>query len=156
MPAVRPERANASVRILARLIPARRAPSGLPPWTFRQPSCGPTHTGCTRVVANLLTNAAKSTPTEGQVCLSVHASERSAYLEVTDTGPGVPTEEQDRIFDRFFRGEAGRRAGGTGIGLAVARELVVSHDGEIQIKSPAGGGARFIIRLPLNSDRQPG
>jgi len=102
-----------------------------------------------QVVANLLTNAAKFTPAEGRVDLVVRSAERSAYLEVADTGPGVPPEEQEQIFERFFRGAAGRKGGGTGIGLAVVKELVQSHDGEIQLESPPGKGARFVVRLPL-------
>jgi two-component system sensor histidine kinase BaeS len=101
-----------------------------------------------QVVVNLLTNAAKFTPRGGRVCLIVRAAEGSAYLEVADTGPGVPPEEQERIFERFFQGGAGRKAGGTGIGLAVAKELVQSHGGEIKLQSSPGGGARFVVRLP--------
>jgi two-component system sensor histidine kinase BaeS len=101
-----------------------------------------------QVVVNLLTNAAKFTPRGGRVCLVVRAAERSAYLEVADNGPGVPPEDQDRIFERFFQGAAGRKAGGTGIGLAVAKELVQSHGGEIKLQSSPGGGARFVVRLP--------
>ena len=102
-----------------------------------------------QVVVNLLTNAAKFTPRGGRVCLVVRSAEHSAFLEVADSGPGVPFEEQDRIFERFFQGDAGRKAGGTGIGLAVAKELVRSHGGDIQLESSPGGGARFVVRLPL-------
>jgi two-component system sensor histidine kinase BaeS len=104
-----------------------------------------------QVVANLLTNAVKFTPAEGTVRLIVRAAEGSAYLEVADTGPGVPPEEQERIFERFFRGNAGRAMGGTGIGLAVVKELVESHDGVILLQSSPGKGARFVVRLPLAS-----
>ena len=102
-----------------------------------------------QVVANLLTNAAKFTPPGGKVDLVVLETDRRAYLKVTDTGPGIPPEEQAQIFDRFFRGESGRRAGGTGIGLAVVRELVRSHDGEVELQSSPDMGAQFVVRLPL-------
>jgi two-component system sensor histidine kinase BaeS len=108
-----------------------------------------------QVVANLLINAAKFTPPGGRVDLVVRAAEASAYLEVADTGPGVPPDEQERIFERFFRGAAGRKVSGTGIGLTVVKELVQAHDGEIQLQSSSGEGARFIIRLPLVTDRPP-
>jgi signal transduction histidine kinase len=108
-----------------------------------------------QVVTNLLVNAAKFTPPGGRVDLVVRAAESSAYLEVADTGPGVAPDEQDRIFERFFRGAAGRKAGGTGIGLTVVKELVHAHGGEIQLRSAPGKGARFVIRLPLVTDRKP-
>ena len=108
-----------------------------------------------QVVANLLVNAAKFTPPGGRVDLVVRAAASNAYLEVADTGPGVAPDEQDRIFERFFRGDAGRKAGGTGIGLTVVKELVHAHGGEIQLRSAPGKGARFVIRLPLVTDRKP-
>jgi two-component system sensor histidine kinase BaeS len=107
-----------------------------------------------QIVSNLLTNAAKFTPPGGHIDLIVHADDSSAYLEVADTGPGVAPEEQGLIFDRFFRGVAGRKAGGTGMGLTVVKELVVAHEGEVTLESEPGFGARFVVRLPLAKDRQ--
>ena len=73
-----------------------------------------------------------------------------------DTGPGVAPDEQERIFERiferFFRGAAGRKMGGTGIGLTVVKELVQAHDGEIQLQGSPGEGARVIVRLPPLTD----
>ncbi len=109
-----------------------------------------------QVVTNLLMNAAKFTPPRGRVDLVVRATQSNAYLEVADTGPGVALGEQERIFERFFRGAAGRNADGTGIGLTVVKELVQAHDGEIQLHSSPGEGARFVIRLPLLRDRPRG
>ena len=107
-----------------------------------------------QIVGNLLTNAAKFTPAGGRVDLAVRADARSALLEVRDTGPGVPSEEQEQIFDRFFRGTAGRTTRGTGIGLAVVKELVQVHEGSVHLQSPPGGGACFVVRLPLSSNNQ--
>jgi two-component system sensor histidine kinase BaeS len=107
-----------------------------------------------QVVGNLLTNAAKFTPAGGHVDLAVRAAGRTALLEVTDTGPGVPPEEQEQIFDRFFRGAASRTTRGTGIGLAVVKELVQVHEGDVFLQSSPSGGACFTVRLPLISDRQ--
>ena len=74
-----------------------------------------------------------------------------ARLEVTDTGPGLLPEELDRVFERFFRGSAGRKAGGSGIGLAVVKDLVEAHGGEVRVESPPIGGARFVVSLPASS-----
>jgi len=102
-----------------------------------------------QVVANLLSNAAKFTPAGGSVRLLVHAEEGQARLVVTDTGPGVPPAERAQLFERFFRGGAGRRAGGSGIGLAVVRDLVEAHGGEVHLESSERGGASFVVSLPL-------
>ncbi|MGO8876190.1 MAG: sensor histidine kinase [Acidimicrobiales bacterium] len=109
-----------------------------------------------QVVDNLLSNAVKFTPAGGSVLLVVRADERNAFLEVADTGPGVAPAEQAQIFERFFRGGAGRDVAGTGIGLAVVKELVEAHDGEIRLESPPGGGARFVVRLSLLTDVEIG
>jgi two-component system sensor histidine kinase BaeS len=107
-----------------------------------------------QIACNLLTNAAKFTPPGGHVEVIVRADESSAYLEVADTGPGVTLEEHELVFERFFRGAAGRKAGGTGMGLTVVKELVLAHEGEVQVESSPGAGARFVVRLPLAKDRQ--
>jgi two-component system OmpR family sensor kinase len=66
----------------------------------------------------------------------------------------VTLEEHELVFERFFRGAAGRKAGGTGMGLTVVKELVLAHEGEVQVESSPGAGARFVVRLPLAKDRQ--
>jgi two-component system sensor histidine kinase BaeS len=100
-----------------------------------------------QVLTNLLSNAAKFTPRGGRV--SVTLAERAGVVElaVADTGAGIPADEQPRVFERFFRG-AGSRAAGSGIGLAVAAELVAAHGGEITVRSEPGHGSRFLVRLP--------
>jgi two-component system, OmpR family, sensor histidine kinase BaeS len=102
-----------------------------------------------QVVANLLANAAKFTPSGGTVSLVVDSDLRRARLEVADTGPGVPEDEQGRVFERFFRGSMGRRAGGSGIGLAVVKDLVEAHGGEVRLEIPPVGGSRFVVLIPL-------
>ena len=77
-----------------------------------------------------------------------------AVLEVTDTGPGLPGEEVTHVFDRFWQGSAGKAAGGSGIGLAVAAELVAAHGGTLRA-SNADPGARFEVQLP-GSPTPPG
>ena len=107
-----------------------------------------------QVVSNLLANAAKFTPPQGWVGLVVRTEERSAVIEVGDSGPGVAPDEQQEIFERFFRGRAGRDKGGTGIGLSVVQELVAAHGGAVSLHSELGIGALFVIHLPLASGRE--
>jgi signal transduction histidine kinase len=108
-----------------------------------------------KVVGNLLGNALKFTPAGGQVELRAHvdAAEANgwAVLEVEDTGPGIPEAHQSRVFERFYQvDDSARRAHeGTGIGLALARELVELHDGTVSLRSVVGAGSTFIVRLPL-------
>jgi len=72
-------------------------------------------------------------------------------FSVTDTGPGIPAEEQARLFERFFRGEAARQAGapGTGLGLAICSEIVKAHGGRITVESQVGVGSTFTVWLPV-------
>jgi signal transduction histidine kinase len=102
-----------------------------------------------QVVTNLLANAAKFTPPGGDVTLRVTANEHTAVLEVADTGPGIPPDEQALVWDRFFRGTAGRSTVGSGIGLAVVKELTAAHGGTVALTSPPGSGACFRVELPL-------
>ena len=102
-----------------------------------------------QVVANLLANAAKFTPSGGTVSLVVNCDLRRARLEVADTGPGVPDDERERVFERFFRGSLGRKAGGSGIGLAIVKDLVEAHGGEVRLETPPVGGSRFVVFIPL-------
>ena len=69
-------------------------------------------------------------------------------ITVADTGPGIAPDDLDRVFDRLWRGSADRDGAGTGIGLAVVRELVVAHGGEVTATSDGSSGATFVIRLP--------
>jgi signal transduction histidine kinase len=101
-----------------------------------------------QVVTNLLTNALKFTPAGGRVLVSVDRWDGQARLQVEDTGPGIPAEELDHVFDRFWRGAAGRSAGGSGVGLAVVAELVRAHGGRVEVTSSPGHGARFTVLLP--------
>ena len=101
-----------------------------------------------QVAANLLSNAAKFTPAGGKVTIRVFTDITDAVLEVSDTGPGIPEDERDLVWDRFYRGPSGRFADGSGIGLAVVKELVDAHGGTVSVEAADGGGARFVVRLP--------
>jgi signal transduction histidine kinase len=114
-----------------------------------------------QVVVNLLSNAIKFTPAGGRVTVSVRrsaptlpregvAARTRAELEISDTGPGVPAEERDRIFGRGVRLARDEIVDGSGLGLAVAREIVVSHGGGLRAAEPTCGGATFILDLPLD------
>ncbi|HEX6579796.1 MAG TPA: ATP-binding protein [Actinomycetota bacterium] len=103
-----------------------------------------------QVVTNLLSNALKFTPSSGEVALTLQAQGDRAVIRVSDTGPGIPPDEIPHVFDRFFRGR-GVRAGGSGIGLTVARELVHAHGGDIRVTSEPGQGATFAVFLPIVS-----
>ena len=100
-----------------------------------------------QVVVNLLSNALKFTPPGGLVRVELAGRGEVAVIEVADSGPGIDPDELPRIFDRFFRGR-GVRAGGSGIGLSVVRELVGAHGGEVDVASERGRGAIFTVRLP--------
>jgi signal transduction histidine kinase len=102
-----------------------------------------------QVIGNLLSNAIKYSPSGGHVCLLLTANERRAELSVEDEGMGIPAADRARIFEKFFRGaDAASAIGGTGLGLAVAREIVTSHGGRIEVDSEPGRGSTFTVRLP--------
>lgn len=100
-----------------------------------------------QVLTNLVSNAAKFTSRGGRVSVVLERRDGVTELAVADTGVGIPADEQPWVFERFFRG-AGARAAGSGIGLAVAAELVAAHGGELTVRSEAGHGSRFLVRLP--------
>jgi two-component system sensor histidine kinase KdpD len=74
-------------------------------------------------------------------------------LRVVDHGPGIPVPERERIFDQFYRVERGRRTEGTGMGLAICRGIVQAHGGTLRVETTPGGGASFVLTLPVLSDR---
>lgn len=100
-----------------------------------------------QIVANLLSNALKFTPEGGRVQLGLRAEGDEAVIRVEDSGPGIPADELPRVFDRFFRGR-GARAGGSGIGLTVVKDLATAHEGSVEVASELGRGTTFTVRLP--------
>lgn len=105
-----------------------------------------------QVVDNLLDNAIKYTPAGGRVEVALRQDGPSGILEVTDTGIGIPREEQSRIFERFYRVDRARtRAiGGTGLGLSIVKHIVQQFGGDVEVTSELGKGSRFTVRLPLS------
>lgn len=104
-----------------------------------------------RLVSNLIANGIQYTPPGGSVVVSLAAPDRSATITVKDTGIGIPTEEQSRIFERFYRvnSDRSRKTGGTGLGLAIAQAIVQRHYGQLAVDSEAGQGSIFTILLPM-------
>jgi two-component system OmpR family sensor kinase/two-component system sensor histidine kinase BaeS len=103
-----------------------------------------------QVLRNLLSNALRHTPAGGRLTVSVGHSNGCAQIRVADTGPGIAPEDLPHVFERFYRGDKShsRRGGGAGLGLAIARQLIVAHGGQITVGSPAGQGTTFTITLP--------
>ncbi len=105
-----------------------------------------------RVLSNLLDNALKYTPEGGLITVAVRPVNGQVEVRVTDTGPGIPPEHRERIFDRFARvpGSEGRHEG-LGLGLAFCRSVVEAHDGRIWVESEVGQGSTFAFTIPVKS-----
>ena len=111
----------------------------------------------------LLDNAIKYTPAGGTIRLSGERFEApkgamtagELRLSVSDTGPGIPAEDQARIFDRFYRVDASRHGEAAGLGLAIARWIATEHEGRLSVESTPGNGSTFTIALPLRPDPLP-
>jgi heavy metal sensor kinase len=106
-----------------------------------------------RMLLNLLDNAVKYTPEGGEILVQLAAQNGNAVIKVRDTGIGIPMDDQERIFDRFYRVDKARsRAqGGAGLGLSIVRWIVEIHRGKIAIQSEPGKGSVFSVELPLKS-----
>jgi two-component system OmpR family sensor kinase len=103
-----------------------------------------------QILDNLLSNARHATPDGGKITVRVTDHTDSIQVEVTDTGPGIPPPDRERIFERFTRlnGTYPRRTDGNGLGLAIARSIATAHSGTLTCADPTGQGARFQLRLP--------
>jgi two-component system phosphate regulon sensor histidine kinase PhoR len=101
-----------------------------------------------RVINNLVHNAVKFTPEGGIVTVSAEPVDDDIQISVRDDGPGIPREEQKRVFERFYKADRARSGGGTGLGLAIARHIVEGHGGRIWVESAPGQGATFRFTVP--------
>lgn len=103
-----------------------------------------------QVLANLLNNALTHTPPDADVKVRLTPTDDEVLLEVADTGPGLPPEEAERIFERFYRTDTSRTraSGGTGLGLSIVQALVDAHNGTVSVESAEGEGTTFTVRLP--------
>jgi PAS domain S-box-containing protein len=106
-----------------------------------------------RVLLNLLSNAFKFTPDGGRIELRLARENRHVLIEVQDNGPGVPADMREAVFERFrqVEGDARRLYGGTSLGLAIVREFAELHGGSANVAEAPGGGALFLVRLPLRA-----
>ncbi|MEW5957019.1 MAG: ATP-binding protein [Chloroflexota bacterium] len=104
-----------------------------------------------QVLHNLLSNALRHTPEDGQITVTVEPQAGFLRISVADTGPGIPADDLPHVFDRFWRADKARaRAhGGSGLGLAIARQLVEAHGGQIGVASEPGHGSHFWFTLPV-------
>jgi signal transduction histidine kinase len=107
-----------------------------------------------RLLDNLISNAIKFTPTGGRINIRLQRDNGTAILEVSDTGVGIPSDKLERVFDRFYQvdGSSTRRYGGTGLGLALVKEIAISHGGQVSVESTVGKGSTFRVNLPLNAE----
>ena len=106
-----------------------------------------------QALGNVISNAIKYTPSDGEVTVSAGVEEAEVWIRVRDTGVGIPPEEQVRIFEPFYRGTTGRRfPQGMGLGLSIARDLLIAHGGHINVESAPGAGSTFTLWLPTTLD----
>ena len=106
--------------------------------------------GIERVILNIMTNSIKYTPDGGNIKIYVGFVYNDAYIKVIDNGIGIPEEDLNRIFERFYRVDKARtrEMGGTGLGLSIAKEILDQNKGSIDIKSEKGKGTEVVIRIP--------
>lgn len=105
-----------------------------------------------QALVNLIDNAIKYTPAGGEVAVQIGATDKTAFLEAKDGGPGIPPAHQEKIFDRFYRIDAARTRseGGFGLGLAIVRWAVEAHGGSVRVASSSASGSVFRVELPLS------
>jgi two-component system, OmpR family, sensor histidine kinase SenX3 len=105
-------------------------------------------------ISNLLTNAVAYSPEGSTVIVSATADQDHVAISVVDHGIGIPAEQVERIFERFYRLDPARQrsTGGTGLGLSIVKHVAASHGGDVDVRSHPGAGSTFTLRLPT---RQP-
>ena len=107
-----------------------------------------------QVIGNLISNAIKYTPGGGSVITEAGVNDQHIWVRISDTGPGIPPDQQEKMFEPFVRGGQGRRfPQGMGLGLSIARELVEAHGGRLELESEAGIGSKFTVWLPMHPVR---
>ncbi len=141
--------------VIARLRPqAERAqltldvdlPEGLPPvWADPERA--------QQIFVNLIHNAIKFTPAGGWIRITAEQKEEMLAISVADNGIGIPADDLDRIFERFYKSDRARNTPGTGLGLAIVRHIVQAHGGQIEVQSREGEGSVFTVMLPVESLR---
>ncbi|HLO33836.1 MAG TPA: HAMP domain-containing sensor histidine kinase [Anaerolineales bacterium] len=108
-----------------------------------------------QAIGNILSNAIKFTPSGGQISTGIKLEDGQLSMQFSDTGPGIPAEEKEKIFQPFYRGSQGRRiVEGMGLGLSIARDIVTAHGGEIKLESMPGISSSFTLRIPVEVLRE--
>lgn len=107
-----------------------------------------------QIILNLVDNAIKYTPENGDVNVKIFADKDDAVIKVSDTGMGIPKEDQARIFERFYRVDKARsrEIGGTGLGLAITKHIAMNLGGTISVESELEKGSTFTVRIPMKRD----
>lgn len=107
-----------------------------------------------QVVSNIVSNAIHYTPEGGEVLCYLYKRDKAFIIEVKDTGIGISEEDLPYIFERFYRTDKSRsrRTGGSGIGLTIAKSIVLAHGGQIEVQSKINKGSQFTLKLPINID----
>jgi signal transduction histidine kinase len=105
-------------------------------------------TKLTWALSNLIANAIRYTPAGGRVLVGMAPHDGAVAISVADTGPGIPSEQRERIFERFAQLPSDGEPGAAGLGLAIVRDVVQAHGGRIHLESSLGKGTRFTLELP--------
>ena len=107
-----------------------------------------------QIILNLVDNAIKYTPENGDVNVKIFKEKDYAVIKVSDTGMGIPKEDQARIFERFYRVDKARsrEIGGTGLGLAITKHIVINLGGTISVESVLEKGSTFTVKIPIKRD----
>ena len=104
-----------------------------------------------QIIVNLVSNAIKFSPNNGNIYLRLKKQNKEIVLEVEDNGMGIPAGEQDKIFNKFYRiHRPGTQIQGTGLGLSIVKEIVEKHNGHIELISEENKGSLFRIYLPVH------
>jgi signal transduction histidine kinase len=110
-----------------------------------------------QVIGNLASNAVKYTPSGGSIAVSANVQDNEVLIRIRDSGPGIPLEEQTKIFQPFFQGSYAQRVKqGMGLGLSIAQDLAIAHGGKITVESTPGEGSTFTVLLPLPKSSSDG
>ncbi len=107
--------------------------------------------GIERVIINIISNSVKYTPNGGKINVYVGYVHNDAYVKIKDTGIGIPKDDLDKVFERFYRVDKARsrKLGGTGLGLSIAKEIIEQNNGNISVSSKVGQGTEVVIRIPV-------